>query len=61
MTGIHLSWWAKTLEEKKAAFRELRVGKIGRRARLLGTVETVAPALPRLPAHVELPAKVIAG
>jgi broad specificity phosphatase PhoE len=55
VTGVRLSWWAKTLEQKKEAFRELRVSRVGRRARLLGTVETVAPALPRLP--VELPVK----
>jgi len=57
VTAVRLSWWAKTLDEKKATFRELRVSRIGRRARLLGTVETVAPELPRLPARVELPAK----
>jgi hypothetical protein len=53
--ALRLSWWAKNLDEKKATLRELRVSRVGRRARLLGTVETVAPALPRLP--VELPAK----
>jgi Initiator Replication protein len=57
VVAVRLSWWSKNLEEKKAAFRELRISRVGRRARLLGTVETVAPALPRLPARVELPAK----
>jgi hypothetical protein len=56
--AVRLSWWAKNLDEKKAAFRELRVSKIGRRARLLGTVETVAPGPLRVPAKpVELPAR----
>ena len=54
--ALRLSWWAKNLEEKKAAFKELRVSKIGRRARLLGTVEAITPSLPRLPKPVELPA-----
>lgn len=57
VTALRLSWWAKNLDQKKAAFRELRVSKVGRRARLLGTVETVAPAPLRLPVPVELPAR----
>ena len=54
VTAIRLSWWAKNLDQKKAAFRELRVSRVGRRARLLGTVETVATNPPppvALPAH----------
>jgi hypothetical protein len=61
VTAVRLSWWAKTLEEKKATFRELRVSRFGRRARLLGTAEQIAPEFPRLPARVELPAKVHSG
>jgi len=57
VTAIRLSWWAKNLDQKKAAFRELRVSKVGRRARLLGTVERVAVAPPALPARVPLPAR----
>jgi hypothetical protein len=55
--AIRLSWWAKTLEQKKVAFRELRVSRVGRRARLLGTVETVAinPPPRPLPSPVQLP------
>lgn len=43
VTAIRLSWWVKNLEQKKAAFKELRVSRVGRRARLRGTVETIAP------------------
>jgi hypothetical protein len=54
---LRLSWWAKNLDQKKAAFRELRVSRVGRRARLLGTVETIAPGPERLPSKpIELPA-----
>jgi hypothetical protein len=55
--ALRLSWWAKNLDEKKATFKELRVSKVGRRARLRGTVETIAPGSQRLPPKpVELPA-----
>jgi Initiator Replication protein len=54
--ALRLSWWAKTLEQKKAAFRELRISRVGRRARLLGTVETVAPGtVPPPPAELPKP------
>jgi hypothetical protein len=55
VTAVRLSWWAKSLEQKKAAFKELRVSRVGRRARLLGTVEKVlvaSPPLPRPPAQL---------
>src|SRR5271170_3009913 len=48
VAGVRLLWWAKNIEQKKAAFRELRISRVGRRARLLGTVEQVTPAPPRL-------------
>jgi hypothetical protein len=54
VVSLRLSWWAKTLDEKKATFRELRGSRVGRRARLLGTVETIAPG-PERP--VALPAR----
>jgi Initiator Replication protein len=55
--AIRLSWWSKNLDQKKAALKELRVSRVGRRARLLGTVETIAPGPARmLPKPVELPA-----
>src|SRR5207245_3710209 len=52
--AMRVLWWAKNRDEKKAAFRELRVSRVGRRARLLGTVETVA-ANP--PPRAELPSR----
>jgi hypothetical protein len=62
VTALRLSWWAKSLEEKKTTFRELRVSRVGRRARLLGTVETIAPGAGRVPAKsVELPARGYSG
>jgi hypothetical protein len=51
--ALRLSWWTKNLEQKKAAFKELRVSRVGRRARLLGTVETVAAGT--VPPPAELP------
>ena len=57
VTGIRLSWWAKTIDEKKAAFREVTFSKTGRRARLNGKVEEIVPAPRRLPARVELPVR----
>jgi Initiator Rep protein, WH2/Initiator Replication protein, WH1 len=51
--ALRLTWWAKSLEQKKAALKELRVSRVGRRARLLGTVETIAPGT--VPPRVELP------
>jgi hypothetical protein len=58
VVAVRLSWWAKTLDERKAAFLELRACRVGRRARLRGTVETIAPELPRLvPKPATLPAR----
>ena len=56
VTAVKLSWWTKTLEEKKAALHELRSSRVGRRARLSGTVEQVTPlkALPKTPTHPNL-------
>ena len=48
VTGVRLSWWTKSLEEKKATLHELRFSRVGRRARLRGKVETLLP-LPALP------------
>jgi Initiator Replication protein len=56
VVALRLSWWAKNLDEKKATLKELRVSRVGRRARLLGTVETIAPGPARVPSKpVELP------
>jgi len=43
VTAVKLSWWSKNIDEKKAAFNELRSSRVGRRARLTGTVEQVMP------------------
>ena len=40
---VRLSWWLKNTDELKAAYRELRDAKVGRRSRLRGTVEVVYP------------------
>lgn len=40
---VRLSWWKKNIDEIKAAYRELQAAKVGRRARLKGTVETISP------------------
>lgn len=57
VTALRLSWWAKNLDEKKATLKELRVSRVGRRARLRGTVETIAPGPERVPPKpVALPA-----
>lgn len=47
---IRLSWWKKNLDEIKAAYAELQAAKVGRRARLNGTVEALQPAPPFPPA-----------
>jgi Initiator Replication protein len=52
--ALRLAWWAKNLEQKRATLKELRVSRVGRRARLRGTVETIAsgtvpPKPPELP------------
>ena len=41
--ALRLSWWAKNLDERKASLQELAVSRVGRRARLRGTVERVVP------------------
>ena len=53
--ALRLSWWAKNLDEKKATLKELRISRVGRKARLRGTVETIAPGPERAPKPVELP------
>jgi hypothetical protein len=55
--ALRLSGWVKNLDEKKATLKELRVSRVGRKARLRGTVETIAPGPERVPPKpVELPA-----
>ena len=43
---IKLSWWKKNVDELKSAYREMQAAKVGRLARLKGTVEEVVPPLP---------------
>ena len=47
---IRLSWWRKNTDELKLVYRELQTAKVGRRARLKGTVETIIPDVVELPA-----------
>jgi hypothetical protein len=62
VVAVRLSWWAKNLDQKKATLKELRVSRVGRRARLLGTVETIAPGPLRVPPKpVALPARGSSG
>lgn len=41
---LKLSWWRKNTDELKAAYRELQAAKVGRKARLKGTVEQTVPS-----------------
>jgi hypothetical protein len=41
VTHIRLGWWSKSLDEIKSAFSELQQPKVGRRARIQGTVSYV--------------------
>jgi hypothetical protein len=43
ITGITLGWWRKDGDEYRATHKERQRSKLGRTARLRGTVETVAP------------------
>ena len=56
VTAVKLSWWTKSLDEKKAALEELRYSRVGRRARLAGKVEQVSllDSLPPMPTHPNL-------
>jgi Initiator Replication protein len=41
VTAVKMSWWAKNIDERKAAYSELKRHKLGRRARLTGGAETI--------------------
>jgi hypothetical protein len=45
VVGIKLTWARKNADELKAAYRELQAAKVGRKARIKGTVEQVVPPL----------------
>ncbi|MDP4026603.1 replication initiation protein [Methylobacterium sp. NEAU 140] len=46
VTGIRLSWWKKDADALKDAWDELQRPKVGRKARLGGTVERVGEPMP---------------
>jgi len=46
VTGIRLSWWKKGADELSDAYAELQRPKVGRKARLGGTVEAVSTPMP---------------
>ncbi len=48
VVAVRVGWWRKEVEELKAAFAEVRRPKIGRKARIGGTVEAVV-SLPPVP------------
>lgn len=52
---LKVSWWRKNTDELKTAYRELQASKVGRKARLKGTVERIAPALDQLAAPIDRP------
>ena len=42
--SVKVGWWQKTVDELETAFSELQRPKVGRKARILGTVETSLPS-----------------
>lgn len=42
VVGVTVGWWQKDVEALKAAFSEVRRHKVGRKARITGSVETLA-------------------
>jgi nucleoside diphosphate kinase len=47
---VRLSWWLKNKDELKTAYRELQAAKVGRRARLKGTVDRIITNAGEFPA-----------
>lgn len=45
VTGVIVGWNAKTVDERKAAYAELQRSRVGRKARINGTFETLADNL----------------
>ena len=50
VTAVKLTWWTKSLAEKMNALREVKGSKVGRKARLTGTTDTILPPPAALPA-----------
>jgi len=46
VTHIHIGWWNKSLEENKAAWREIHKSRIGRKARISDQAEYVIEPSP---------------
>lgn len=55
VTGVTLFWWRKNTDEIKTAYRELQAAKVGRRARLKGTVERIILDAAELPSPAPKP------
>ncbi len=52
VTGFRVSWWKKDFPALQEAYKELKRPKVGRMARLRGTVEPIADS-PRQPTEAE--------
>jgi hypothetical protein len=46
VTAVRLGWWRKSVDELKEAYSELNRSRVGRKARVRKTAETVADELP---------------
>jgi hypothetical protein len=55
ITAVTVSWWRKQGEAYRDTLRELRRPKVGRTARLKGTVERIIPDAPEIPAPTPKP------
>ena len=44
VTSVRIGWWRKSVEELKEAYSELQRSRVGRKARIHGTVEAVEEA-----------------
>jgi nucleoside diphosphate kinase len=53
---VRLSWWRKSTQEIKNAYRELQAAKVGRSARLKGTVDRILASADELPVPRSKPA-----
>jgi hypothetical protein len=59
VTGVVLTWWGKNDDELRDAWREVQRPKVGRKARLAGKAEEVAPAAAELAATLPPLEKVV--
>lgn len=49
VTAVKIGWYMKDLKERKEAFAEVHRPKVGRKARISGTIEDVIEPMPELP------------